>query len=147
VARLVRRYKYNGDKWLSAYMAGAMTAACDMDGADIICHVPLHEKRRRSRGFDQAEELAKRISEQTGKPFVSALRRIRNTKTQTKLNAVQRQENMRGAFESTCPVNGRVILVDDVLTTGATAAECAAVLMAAGAADVTVLTFARAMKD
>ena len=146
VARLVRRYKYSDDKWLSAYMADAMIKACDMDEMDIVCHVPLHEKRCKSRGFDQAEELAKRISERTGKPFVCALLRNRNTMTQTKLNAAERQENIYGAFESICPVSGRVVLVDDVLTTGATSAECARVLMAVGAQSVTVVTFARAVK-
>jgi competence protein ComFC len=146
VARLVRRYKYNDDKWLSAFLAEAIVSTCDIENVDVICHVPLHEKRRKSRGFDQAEELAKRVAEKTGKPYICALKRIRNTRTQTKLNAAERQENMRGAFESMCPVSGHVALVDDVLTTGATAAECAQVLMAAGAQSVTVVTFARAIK-
>ena len=144
-AKLVRRYKYGGDKWLAAFMADAVANACDMDGVDIICHVPLHDKRRKSRGFDQAEELAKRVSGITGKPHISALRRVRHTKTQTKLSAAQRQENMRGAFECTLRINGRVLLIDDVLTTGATAAECAAVLAAAGAKAVRVATFAQAV--
>jgi len=80
----------------------------------------------------------------TGKPYFTAIRRIRNTPSQTKLNAVERKENMRGAFEPAQAVHGRVLLVDDVLTTGATVAECANVLKAAGAQSVTVLTFARA---
>jgi ComF family protein len=146
-ARLVRRYKYNDDKWLCAFMADEMTKACDMANVDVICHVPLHDTRRRSRGFDQAAELAKRMAESTVKPYVNALVRIRNTPTQTKLNAAQRQENMQGAFESACPVSGRVALIDDVLTTGATTAECARVLMMAGAQSVVVVTFARAMKE
>ena len=75
VARLVRRYKYNDDKWLCAFMADAITSACDVAEVDIVCHVPLHDKRRKSRGFDQAAELAKRIAEKTGKPYVSALMR------------------------------------------------------------------------
>lgn len=143
-ARLVQRYKYGGDKWLRTFMADAIIEAVDMSAVDAVCHVPLHDKRRKTRGFDQAAELAQSISAQTGKPYIPALRRVRNTPTQTRLNTRQRQENMRGAFESTCPVTGRVLLIDDVLTTGATAAECAAVLLAAGAASVTVATFARA---
>ena len=146
-AKLVQRYKYSDDKWLCAFMASAMAQACDISEADIICHVPLHDKRRISRGFDQAEELAKRLSELTGKPFLSALKRVRNTPTQTKLSAAERRENVAGAFESVCPVSGRAILVDDVLTTGATAAECAGVLLAAGAQSVVILTFARAMLE
>lgn len=144
VARLVQRYKYGGDKWLSKFIADAIIETVDMSEVDAVCHVPLHDKRRKSRGFDQAAELAQSISAQTGKPFIPALRRVRNTPTQTKLNAQQRQQNMSGAFEMACPVSGRVLLVDDVLTTGATAAECAAALVAAGAVSVTVATFARA---
>jgi len=111
---------------------------------DVICHVPLHDKRRKSRGFDQAEELAQQLSRLTGKPFVRALKRVRNTPTQTKLSAAERQRNVADAFESVCPVSGRALLVDDVLTTGATAAECASALLKSGAQTVVVLTFARA---
>ena len=143
-AKLVQRYKYGGDKWLCAFMADAIIESVDMSEVDAVCHVPLHDRRRKSRGFDQASELAQSIAAQTGKPYISALRRVRNTPTQTKLNAQQRQQNMRGAFEIFQPVSGRVLLIDDVLTTGATAAECAAALVAAGAKAVTVATFARA---
>jgi len=146
-AKLVQRCKYSGGKWLCAFMADAMAQAYDIAEADVICHVPLHDKRRKSRGFDQAEELAKQLSRLTGRPFVSALMRVRNTPTQTKLSAAERRENVAGAFESVCPVSGRAILVDDVLTTGATAAECAGVLLAAGAQSVVILTFARAMLE
>ena len=142
-AKLVQRYKYGGDKWLRAFMADAIIEAVDMSEVDAVCHVPLHDKRRKTRGFDQAAELAKSIAEQTGKPYVVALRRVRNTPTQTKLSAQQRQENMRGAFESAERVSGHVLLIDDVLTTGSTAAECAVVLVAVGASSVTVATFAR----
>lgn len=145
-AKLVQRYKYSDDKWLCAFLADSIAKAYDLAEADIICHVPLHDKRRKSRGFDQAEELAKRLSQLTGKPFVNALRRVRNTPTQTKLSAAERLENVYGVFESVCPVSGRVALVDDVLTTGATAAECAKVLLAAGAQSVVILTFAQAAK-
>jgi competence protein ComFC len=146
-ASLVQRYKYSDDKWLCAFMASAMAKACDMTNADVICHVPLHDKRRKSRGFDQAEQLAKRLSELTGKPIVRAIKRVRHTPTQTKLSAAERQENVRGAFESLCPISGRIALVDDVLTTGATAAECAGVLLKSGAQSVVILTFARAAQE
>jgi ComF family protein len=142
--KLVRRYKYSDDKWLCAFMADSVAQICNMDDVNVICHVPLHDQRRKARGFDQAAELARRLSELTGKPFVSALMRVRNTPTQTKLSAAERLENVAGAFESVCPISGRVALVDDVLTTGATAAECANVLLTAGAQSVVVLTFARA---
>ncbi len=145
-ARTVQRYKYGGSRYLSAFMAQAMLrAAIEAEVKfNCLCHVPLHRKKRRKRGFDQAALLAERLAALTGKPHMDAIRRIRNTPSQTKLSAVQRKDNMRGAFEAVQPVTGRVLLVDDVFTTGATAAECAGVLKAAGAASVTVLTFARA---
>lgn len=145
-ANIVQSYKYGGNRWLSAYMAQAMlhaaaTAHIKFDG---ICHVPLHSKKKRKRGFDQAQLLAKRIADLTGKPGLTAIKRVRDTPSQTKLNAVERKTNMLGAFEAAQAVQGRVLLIDDVLTTGATVAECADVLMAAGAQSVAVLTFARA---
>ena len=148
VRHIVRRYKYSGQKWLSTMMADILAerltqmADSHFDG---ICYVPLHRKRRRRRGYDQAEVLAKRLADMTGIPFVTALRRVRNTKTQTHLNAAQRRINMQGAFESIMPVHGDVLLIDDVLTTGATASECAHVLAEAGAQSVFVMTFARAL--
>ena len=111
---------------------------------DWICHVPLHKKRRAARGFDQARELAMYMAGVTGIPFFAALKRIRNTPTQTRLNEKERKENVRGAFEKTMDISGRVLLIDDVLTTGATAEECAAVLKAAGAKSVCIATFASA---
>jgi ComF family protein len=109
-----------------------------------INYVPLHEKRRKHRGYDQAQLLAKEVAKITRVPFREALVRTRNTKTQTKLDAMQRQTNISGAFEAIERVTGRVVLVDDVLTTGATAAECARVLMENGADEVVILAFARA---
>ncbi len=145
-ARIVQSYKYGGSRWLSAFMAQTMLhAAADAHiQFDCICHVPLHSMKRRKRGFDQAQLLAKRIAELTGKPCLAAIKRVRNTPSQTKLNAVERKTNMRGAFEAAQAVQGSVLLVDDVLTTGATVSECADVLKTAGAQSVTVLTFARA---
>ncbi len=146
VARIVQRYKYGGNRWLSAFMAQAMLrAAADAGIAfDAVCHVPLHKKKRRKRGFDQAALLARRIADMSGRPYFEAVRRVRNTPSQTKLTVRERRENVRGAFEAVRPVTGDVLLVDDVLTTGATAEECADALKAAGARSVTVLTFARA---
>ncbi len=144
-AGIVKAYKYGGAQWLSEFMAESIiNAVCGANVSwDIICNVPLHEKKRKSRGFDQSELLAVRIAEYTGKPYQKALRRIRNTPSQTKLNRQQRQQNMDGAFEAEA-VNGSVLLIDDVLTTGATAEECARALISQGAVSVTVATFAHA---
>lgn len=146
VKSLITGYKYNNKKWLSRFMGDSMSAvlAALPLKIDCVCNVPLHEKRRKARGFDQSEEIAKRISEVTGLPYIPALKRVRNTKTQTKLSEKQRKENMKGAFEKAAELSGNALLVDDVLTTGATAGECAAVLKQAGAENVYVMTFARA---
>ena len=125
--------------------------------------VPLHAARRRARGFNQAHDLAAGL----GLPVLGALRRVRATAAQTSLSAGARRRNVRGAFAlaplGRCglpwpasprirraamaeAVAGRVVvLVDDVMTTGATLDACAAVLRAAGAAEVRAVTVARAV--
>ena len=146
---IVKKYKYRDGKWLSAFMAAKMVQAVEREFDDIgcICHVPLHKKRRRLRGFDQAEALACRIAEAADIPYAGVLKRVKNTKTQARLSAAARQENIKGAFEPAAPVHGCVLLVDDVLTTGATAVECADVLCRAGARNVYVLTFAKSVYE
>ena len=111
---------------------------------DFLVPVPLHPKRLRRRGFNQARLLL-RVWPQT--PTDGLLVRVRHTQTQTGLNRRQRRRNIRGAFEVTdgdVVAGGRVLLVDDVFTTGATVNECARILRTAGACRVDVLTLARA---
>ena len=146
IAKLVRSYKYNGKRYLADFMATQMAKALDGDYS-AVCHVPLHKKRLAQRGFDQAELLAKSISVKTGIPFAHVIERTRNTKTQVSLGQKQRQENMKGAFVAVGDISGNVLLIDDVLTTGATTAECAQVLMGAGAGAVFIITFARSIGD
>lgn len=148
--KIVRGFKYNNKKWLSKFMGDVMSKELsegNMKPEDFsfVCNVPLHIKKKKSRGFDQSEELAKRISETTGIPYIGALRRIKFTKTQTKLTEQQRKENIKGAFEKTADLSGSALLVDDVLTTGATVNECAQVLKSGGAQSVMVLTFAKSV--
>jgi ComF family protein len=116
---------------------------------ELILPVPLHRKRLRSRGFNQAILLAEIFSTHWHIPLDRHnLRRIRCTEPQVNLSARERHENVKGAFsvQNSDPVNGRrVLLVDDVLTTGSTVEECARVLKAVGAAEVTVVTVARAL--
>lgn len=144
--KLVRNYKYNDKRYLASFMAQEMAKGICAEH-DFITYVSLHKKRRKHRGFDQAELLARALSKNTGIPFINTLERKRNTSTQTKLNFKEREENMAGAFECVCKVSGRALLVDDVLTTGATAYECAKELKKAGSDSVFVLTFARAAGD
>jgi ComF family protein len=116
---------------------------------DLILPVPLHRKKLSSRGFNQAVLLGEILSQRLEIPLDRRnLRRIRWTEPQVNLAASDRRENVRGAFavqESALVTGRRVLLVDDVLTTGSTVEECGRVLKAAGAADVTVITVARAI--
>ena len=117
-------------------------------GIDFVVPVPLHTKRLRHRGFNQALLLAYTMSEVHHIPLsYDNLFRTRPTRPQVELSGVERVKNVAGAFCLKRPqeVTGkRVLLVDDVFTTGATMNECASVLKASGAASVIALTLARA---
>ena len=109
---------------------------------DILIPVPLHRIKHRERGYNQSEFIARGIGSVLGKPVVSsAVRRIRHTQTQTKLNIEERRKNMEHAFEliphsSNILIEKRCLLVDDVITTGATTNSCAQVILLAGAAKI-----------
>ena len=114
--------------------------------ADWLIPVPLHPSRERDRGYNQSELLTRRLARRVNVPGNSkGLRRIRATAVQMTLNAAQRHENVAGAFECVEPrVRGaRVIIIDDVSTTGATLEACAQAVLKAGAATVMGLTLAR----
>ena len=114
---------------------------------DVVIPVPLHPTRKRERGFNQAELLAQILSVKAGLVIQEMLERIRYTTTQTAFDRAERMENLQGAFRlrKKAHVRGlRVLLIDDVLTTGSTLSECARVLKAAGAISVHAATAARA---
>jgi ComF family protein len=117
--------------------------------ADLLVPVPLHPRRQRERGFNQAALLAERVGRVWGRPVMaSALVRTMATPPQTELSGEARRRNVRGAFAVVRPrqvAGRRVLLIDDVMTTGATVEACAAPLRGAGAAEVGVLTVARAV--
>ncbi|RLB80404.1 MAG: hypothetical protein DRH17_12025 [Deltaproteobacteria bacterium] len=121
----------------------------DVDAIDLLVPVPLHIKRLRERGFNQAHLLIRRWAKQEHIPCDGlTLFRTRWTEPQTTLSRTDRQKNIKGAFSLRRPENikgHRILLVDDVYTTGATVNECARVLMEAGAEFVDVLTLARAV--
>ncbi len=113
-------------------------------GGDVVVPVPLHPLRQLSRGFNQADELARSLD----LPIASVLRRTRNTGSQADLPAASRHANVRGAFAVVRGANirgRRVVLVDDVSTTGATLEACGRVLLASGAREVRAVIAARAV--
>ena len=148
----IRRFKYQAGIWLQEELVGWLVAlwrTCP-DAArnvDLVTGIPLYPRRERERGYNQAALLAAGLAERTGIPFrPRMLGRMKPTATQTHLTAVQRVHNVKGVFKVLRPglVRGaRIALLDDVMTTGATANECARALKAAGAASVMVLTVAR----
>jgi len=147
----IHRYKYNRATHLSSdfglLLAGCVRARFADKRFDAIACVPLHPVKARERSYNQARLLAAGLGRQLGLPVAHrVLERRRFTRTQTRLNAEERKRNVRGAFRATAPdwIEGRRwLLVDDVMTTGATVDECARVLMEAGAVSVSVVTLAR----
>ncbi len=143
----VRRLKFGGDAPMAWLMAGVMTRRLPAFLSDrpLIVPVPLHRRRRRERGYDQAEELARLLASATGLRQEPVLRRRRATSPQVGLGARARRRNLAGAFEAKCRLEGRTIcLIDDVMTTGSTAAACTETLRDAGAGPVYVWSYARA---
>lgn len=141
-------FKFGGKRALARPLAEliAETLSDHVPAAmDALVPVPLAAARERARGFNQAELLAERLAILFDVPLGSGwLRRTRATAPQTELSAAERRANVRGAFRASAAVCGRaVVIVDDVLTTGATVSECARALGAAGARRVGVLTVAR----
>ncbi len=151
VLEVIHRYKYQRALWFEPFLADLLIRAARpllaSGNWDLIIPVPLHPLKQREREFNQAERLALRLSAATRIPVnARLLRRVEPTRTQTQLSREQRAANVRNAFAMRRKrrLNGeRVILVDDVLTTGATADACARALRGAGARTVTVLTVGR----
>ncbi len=149
--RLVHALKYNDRLDLAPVMGRWMARAARdlLDGADGLVPVPLHWRRLWARRFNQSAVLARQISQQNGVPVLTeSLRRKRSTRQQVGLSKGERASNVQGAFTVTergkaDVVGRRLILIDDVLTSGATAEACARALVRAGAAQVDVLVFAR----
>jgi ComF family protein len=114
------------------------------DGVDALLPVPLHWRREAYRGFNQATEIAKPLASLLGLPLLRGLRRSKATPFQSGLAATDRTRNLRGAFGATRAIrHSHVLIVDDVLTTGATVRAVAKALRANGVSEVSVLTVAR----
>jgi ComF family protein len=150
--QIIHAFKYEGRRSLAPPLSAILReqGAAALAGADAVVPVPLYPLKRLKRGFNQAAELARGLE----RPVVHALWRVRPTPAQAGLTAAERRRNVRGAFRLSPLLTARardtflrdraVVLVDDVMTTGATLNACASVLQDAGAREVRLLTLARA---
>jgi competence protein ComFC len=152
VRKLVHEFKYAKQRHLRYPVAGWLRETLRdprLQGRDfdVVVPVPLHPARERERGFNQAALLAELLAASTTVPLREVLERTRYTTTQTAYDRAERMENLHGAFRLRKKQDVRdlrVLLIDDVLTTGSTLSECARVLRAAGAVSVHAVTAARA---
>jgi ComF family protein len=141
---LIHLYKYGKVRTLARPLSGWLAQALPRDEAfDALVPVPLYWRRRLQRGFNQAELLARGLSRRTGIPVVTALGRVRPTPAQAGLSTSARRRNVAKAFRARDVQGKRILLIDDVMTTGATATSCALALKQAGARRVALLTVAR----
>ena len=157
VRRALMRLKFAGASSVAGAVAPFMAALLDGDPslvprtggpageAPTITWVPLGRRRRRARSFDQAEALARALASFTGLPVARLLRRVVETDPQARRRGLDRRTALRGVFASSAPAPATGVLVDDVLTSGSTAAACAEALRSGGARTVIALTAARSL--
>jgi ComF family protein len=152
VQHLIHQFKYRRRQYLAPVLTDIICRNTDLPDVltetDWLVPIPLHWTRTRWRGFNQAWNLARLIGKRYGTPVLSkgVFKRVRRTTPQVQLNVANRATNIKGAFKVCRPavIDGkRLALVDDVLTTGSTAKECARTLRRAGAANVSLIVIAR----
>lgn len=145
----LHRFKFGQRRGYAGIYAGFMVKSIDENkiSCDIISWAPVSRQRLRSRGYDQSELLARELSDRLGIPCIRLLIKQKHTMPQSRTrNAAQRRENVKGAYRCSDPetVYGkRILLVDDIVTSGSTLSECARILKEAGAAEVSAVTVAR----
>lgn len=148
--QILHQLKYGGQKDIGAimgrYMAAELQESGFFEGIDVIVPVPLHKKKQRLRGYNQSEWIARGIATVTGIPIdTESVVRHKNTETQTSKSSLERWENVNGIFELHHPeplAGKHILIVDDVLTTGATTVECASCLTKIEGVRISVLTLA-----
>lgn len=152
VKKLIKKYKYSYFENLAEQISKIYIKKIqqlDLTDNLIICNIPLHKNKKKKRGFDQTELIAKKISEGLQIPYFDLLQRQRSTKTQAQLNKEQRQKNMAQAFKSNEKVaykdiiTKQIILIDDIATTGTTLNEATKVLKQAGFRQIICLALAK----
>ena len=145
LARAVRAVKFHGHRAAARSLGAALASLVPLPADALVVPVPLHPTRLRERGYDQAALMAHACARAADLPVaVRGLARRRDTPSQSRLNASARRRNLAGAFVAPAPITHRIVaLVDDVLTTGATADACARALRAAGVERIVVLTVGR----
>jgi ComF family protein len=145
--KLIQSFKYGHRLALAAYLGREIAKLASGAAADLIVPLPLHASRLRERGFNQALELARPVAATLGLPLDSrTCTRIRSTPAQAGLSLKAREKNIRNAFHCARDLSGqRLLVVDDVMTTGASLNEFARTLKRNGAAEITLLTLARVL--
>lgn len=145
---LILKFKYESD-FTAGYLLSKFLIEIIEEKeiyADIICYVPMTKKSEKKRGFNQCEVIARHIGYHINTPVSDCIKKIKNTKEQKTLTKEERVKNLRGAFKVIRVKdikNKNVILIDDVMTTGATINECKDILKKSGASKITVLTIAK----
>jgi competence protein ComFC len=142
---IVHALKYRGyTRVVERLAAPLMLEALDGEKLfDAVVPVPLHRSRLRKRGFNQAELLARGVAKGINAPVSDTLQVVRKTRDQVELSAAERRANVEGAYSARGGVRGRVLLIDDVFTTGATVSACAETILRAGAEEVHALSLCR----
>ena len=149
VDKLIQSFKYGHRLALGHYFGRQLARLVQTISADLVIPLPLHPDRLRSRGFNQALELARPVAKALACPLDASLcQRIRNTQAQADLPWKARRQNIRHAFHCVKDLSGqRIVLVDDVMTTGASLDECARTLRLHGAASIVLLVVARTLPE
>ena len=153
VRNAILRLKFHGARFLAVPLGRSLAMKLyetHPEGFDYLTWVPVSARRKRKRGYDQAELLAKAVGEELGMKPVPLLKKLRDNPAQSGVSAEMRRANVSGVYAPAGKIDltgKRVLLIDDVFTTGSTAEECARVLLAAGAGEVHCAAVAAAQKQ
>ncbi|MDX1629840.1 MAG: ComF family protein [Fulvivirga sp.] len=151
VQKILHQLKYGGKPELGEMLGqqyGEVLVSQQYEQAfDVVTAVPLHKSKQRRRGYNQSEAFGRGLAQSMGLPYMSMIKRIKNSATQTRRSRLNRWENVSQVFEPTSPkiAGQRILLVDDVITTGATLESCGLVLQQAGAKSVGIAAIAAAV--